>query len=131
MSTMQPFLMFQGGHAEKAMDFYVSLFEDGEVQEVTRWQKGEQGAEGSIKLARFRAAGQSVLASDSPVKHAFDFTPSWSFFVDCASDEEQRRLFAELSDGGKVLMPLDDYGFSKRFAWVTDRFGVSWQLNLP
>ena len=131
MSTMQPFLMFQGGHAEKPMNFYVSLFDDGKVFEVTRWQKGEQGAEGSIKLARFRAAGQSVLASDSPVKHAFDFTPSWSFFVDCASDEEQRRLFAELSDGGGVLMPLDGYGFSKRFAWVADRFGVSWQLNLP
>jgi predicted 3-demethylubiquinone-9 3-methyltransferase (glyoxalase superfamily) len=124
MSTMQPFLMFQGGHAEKAMNLYVSLFDDGEVLDVTRWQKGEQGTEGSIKLARFRAAGQSVLASDSPVKHAFDFTLSWSFFVDCPSGEEQERLFAA------VLMPLDDYGFSKRFGWVADRFGVSWQLNL-
>ena len=76
MSAMQPFLMFQGGHAEKAMELYVSLFADGEVLEVTRWQKGEPGTEGSIKLARFKAAGQSVLASDSPVKHAFDFTPS-------------------------------------------------------
>ena len=76
MSTMQPFLMFQGGHAENAMNVYVSLFDDGEVLGVTRWQKGEQGAEGSIKLARFKAAGQSVLASDSPVKHAVDFTPS-------------------------------------------------------
>lgn len=131
MSAMQPFLMFQGGHTEEAMNFYVSLFDDGEVLDVTRWPKGAQGAEGSLKLARFRAAGQSALASDSPVKHAFDFTPSWSFFVDCASDEEQRRLFAELSDGGGVLMPLGDYGFSKRFAWVADRFGVSWQLNLP
>lgn len=131
MSTMQPFLMFHGGHAEKAMNFYVSLFDDGEVLEVTRWQKGEQGADGSIKLARFRAAGQSVLASDTPVRHAFDFTPSWSFLVDCASDEEQGLLLAEPSDGGGVMMPLDDYGFSKRFAWVTDRFGVSWQLNLP
>ncbi|MER8825167.1 VOC family protein [Mesorhizobium sp. M0938] len=130
MSTMQPFLMFQGGHAETAMDLYVSLFDDGEVLDVTRWQKGEQGAEGSIKLARFRVAGQSVLASDSPVKHAFDFTPSWSFFIECTSGEEQERLCAELSEGGKVLMPLDDYGFSQRFAWVADRFGVSWQLNL-
>lgn len=131
MSTMQPFLMFQGGHAEKAMNLYVSLFDDGQVLDVTRWQKGEQGAEGSIKLARFRAAGQSVLTSDSPVEHTFGFTPSWSFFIDCASDEEQTRLFAELSNGGEVMMPLDDYGFSKRFAWVADRFGVSWQLNLP
>ncbi|ABL72580.1 MULTISPECIES: VOC family protein [Paracoccus] len=130
MTAMQPFLMFQGGHAEQAMALYVSLFDDGEVLDVTRWQKDEPGAEGSIKLARFTAAGQSVLASDSPVKHAFDFTPSWSFFVDCASGEEQERLFAALSEGGEVLMPPGDYGFSKRFAWVADRFGVSWQLNL-
>lgn len=130
MPTMQPFLMFQGGHAEQAMNLYVSLFDDGEVVEVTRWQAGEPGAEGSIRLARFRAAGQSVLASDSPVKHAFDFTPSWSFFIDCASDEEQVRLFGELSGGGNVLMPLGNYGFSKRFGWIADRFGVSWQINL-
>src|SRR5699024_12508842 len=123
-------LMFQDGQAERAMNLYVSLFEDGEVLDVTRWRQGEEGKEGSIKLARFRAAGQSVRASDSPMKHAFDFTPSWSFFVDCTSAQEPRRLFAELSDGGGVLMPLDDYGFSKRFAWVADRFGVSWQLNL-
>ena len=131
MSTMQPFLMFQGGHAETAMALYVSLFDDGEVLDVTRWQPGEPGAEGSIKLARFRAAGQSVLASDSAVKHGFDFTPSWSFFVDCTSAEEQERLFAALSDGGAVMMALGDYGFSKRFGWVADRFGVSWQINLP
>jgi predicted 3-demethylubiquinone-9 3-methyltransferase (glyoxalase superfamily) len=127
---MQPFLMFQDGRAEKAMDLYVSLFDDGEILDVTRWQKGEPGVEGSIKLARFRAAGQNVLTSDSPAKHAFDFTPSWSFFVDCASGDQQERLVAELSDGGKTLMPLGDYGFSKRFAWIVDGFGVSWQLNL-
>ena len=127
---MQPFLMFQGGHAETALDLYVSLFEDGEILDVMRWRKGEPGAEGSIKLARFRAAGQCVVASDSPVEHAFDFTPSWSFFVDCASGQEQERLCAKPSEGGTMLMPLDDYGFSKRFAWIADRFGVSWQLNL-
>ena len=130
MSTMHPFLMFQGGHAEAAINRYVALFDDGEILDVTRWQEGEQGPPGGIKLARFRAAGQTVLASDSPVKHAFDFTPSWSFYVECASAKELERLFAELGDGGNVLMPLDDYGFSKRFGWVADRFGVSWQLNL-
>jgi len=122
--------MFQDGHAEKAMNLDVSLFDDGEIFDVTRWQKGEQGAEGSIKLPRFRAAGQCVLTSDSPVRRAFNFTPSWSFFVDCASGEQQERLVAELSEGGKVMMPLDDYGFSRRFAWIADRFGVSWQINL-
>lgn len=131
MTAMQPFLMFQGGKADAAMNLYVSLFADGEVLDCLRWQAGEPGAEGSIKVARFRAAGQTVLCSDSPVKHAFDFTPSWSFFVDCSSEDELNRLFAELSVDGATMMPLDNYGFSRRFGWVADRFGVSWQLNLP
>ncbi len=39
------------------------------------------------------------------------------------------RLFTALSDGGAQLMPLGEYGFSRRFGWVNDRYGVSWQLN--
>jgi len=49
--------------------------------------------------------------------------------VDCASAAEVDRLFAALSDQGKTLMPLDAYPFARRFAWVNDRFGVSWQLR--
>jgi predicted 3-demethylubiquinone-9 3-methyltransferase (glyoxalase superfamily) len=65
------------------------------------------------------------------VRHDFDFTPSFSFFVVCSDDVEIRRLATALLDRGEVLMPLDDYGFSRLFAWVKDRFGVSWQLSLP
>ena len=71
------------------------------------------------------------MCINSPAKHEFGFTPAMSIFVDCQSGDEQQTLFDELSRDGKVLMPLDDYGFSKRFAWTEDRFGVSWQLNLP
>jgi predicted 3-demethylubiquinone-9 3-methyltransferase (glyoxalase superfamily) len=72
-----------------------------------------------------------VLVSDSFVKHDFTFTPATSLFVDCASEAEQERLVAALCEGGMTYMPLGNYGFSRRFAWVGDRFGVSWQLNLP
>ena len=67
---------------------------------------------------------------DSAAPHAFTFTPAMSLFVECESEEEIRRLYSALSNAGQVLMPLDDYGFSKQFGWVNDRFGVSWQLNL-
>ena len=59
------------------------------------------------------------------------FTPSISFFVTCESHEEIARLAQALGDGGGVLMGLADYGFSRQFTWLNDRFGVSWQLNLP
>lgn len=61
--------------------------------------------------------------------HAFNFTPSMSLFVDCENEEEISHLYNALSAGGAVLMPLGNYGFSPRFGWVNDRFGVSWQLN--
>lgn len=71
------------------------------------------------------------MAIDSAAQHQFNFTPSMSLFVGCETEEELDLLFGALSEAGQVLMPLDDYGFSRRFAWVNDRFGASWQLNLP
>jgi predicted 3-demethylubiquinone-9 3-methyltransferase (glyoxalase superfamily) len=71
-----------------------------------------------------------VLCIDSPAVHNFSFTPSTSLFVECGSETEIDTLFARLRDGGGVLMPPDGYGFSRRFAWLNDRFGVSWQLIL-
>lgn len=128
--AVTPFLMFQGGVADAAMQFYVSLFEDSAIEHVDRYGPGEQGPEGSIKRAEFTVAGQTVYCIDSPIAHAFGFTPSFSLFAECETLDELERAFGQLAEGGSVLMPLDDYGFSRRFGWVTDRFGVSWQLNL-
>jgi predicted 3-demethylubiquinone-9 3-methyltransferase (glyoxalase superfamily) len=129
-TKVTPFLMFDG-KAEEAMNFYVSLFEDSRVISIRRYGPGEAGAEGSVMQASFSLAGQTILCIDSPVKHAFTFTPAMSLFVDCDADEQLGELFAKLSETGQVLMPLGNYGFSQKFAWVNDRYGVSWQLNLP
>lgn len=119
------------GKAEEAMNFYVSLFPDAQVVNITRYGPDGPGPEGSVIRADFILAGQRVTCIDSPSPHDFTFTPSFSFFVDCANEEELDVFFAQLSKDGGVMMPLDDYGFSRKFAWVADRFGVSWQLNLP
>jgi predicted 3-demethylubiquinone-9 3-methyltransferase (glyoxalase superfamily) len=126
--SVLPFLMFQGD-GSAALDFYLSVFPDAQIEEVKRYGPDEAGPQGSIKRARLKIGGQSVLCTDSFVKHAFSFTPSFSFFVDCSSATEVRRLSDVLKEGGNELMPAANYGFSTLFAWVSDRFGVSWQLN--
>ncbi|TDD52976.1 VOC family protein [Nonomuraea terrae] len=124
-------LMFQNGDAEEAMTFYMSLFDDSKVVFAERFAAGEPGPEGTIKMAAFTLAGQEYFCMDSSIRHGFTFTPSISLYVTCESEEELTRLYGALMEGGEALMPLDSYGFSKKFGWVQDRFGVSWQLNLP
>ncbi|RCV90133.1 VOC family protein [Billgrantia montanilacus] len=124
-----PHLMFDG-NAEQAIMFYTSLFEAADIVQLERYGPGEPGEEGSVKQAEFTLAGRRYLCIDSPVKHDFTFTPSISLFVECESAGEFERLYEQLSEQGQTLMPPDDYGFSTRFAWLNDRFGVSWQLNL-
>ena len=128
-TTVRPFLMFEG-RAEEAMNFYVSLIPGSEIKSIARYGPGQPGPEGSVMVATFTVAGQAVMCSDSFVKHGFTFTPSSSLFVECESEDEVRRLSSALAEGGAELMPLGNYGFSRQFAWVNDRFGVSWQLNL-
>jgi predicted 3-demethylubiquinone-9 3-methyltransferase (glyoxalase superfamily) len=130
-TRVAPFLMFQRGDAEAAMELYVATLPDGRVLELERWGPEGPGAEGKLMRARFSIAGLEVMCFDSPVKHAFEFTPSSSLFVTCASEAELDRIAATLGEGGRFLMPLGSYGFSRKFAWLDDRFGVSWQLNLP
>lgn len=112
------------------MDLYVSVFPDSGVVSVERYAEGEHGPVGTIKVAVFALCGREVMCADSPIEHDFSFTPSSSTFVDFDSLEALERAFGMLSEGGEVMMPLGEYGFSERFGWVSDRFGVSWQLNV-
>lgn len=127
--TARTFLMFQGG-AEAALQLYEETFATAEVAKVERFAEGE-GPVGSLKLAELSIGGHRLMLFDSPTKHDFGFTPSTSLFLDCEDETTIGRYAAVLSDGGRVMMPLGNYGFSRQFAWVQDRFGVSWQLNLP
>ncbi|WP_224705775.1 VOC family protein [Devosia aquimaris] len=129
--TFTPFLTFQGGTAEAAIQFYCSVFPDSRIEDMQRYPAGTPGAEGMVMTAWFSLGQQRFMASDSPIDHEWDFTPAVSVFVTCETREQQDAAFAALAEGGKVYMPLDNYGFSQRFGWVGDRFGVTWQLNLP
>lgn len=125
------FVGAQCGKAEEAIGFYTSLFNNSKVISLEKWKVNEPGGkEGLIKQATFTLAGQEYMASENTMEHQFTFTPAVSIYVQCENEDEQIRLFTELSNGGQVMMPLDDYGFSTMFGWTSDKYGVSWQLDL-
>jgi predicted 3-demethylubiquinone-9 3-methyltransferase (glyoxalase superfamily) len=127
---LRTFLTFQGGAATAALDLYRDVFADFELIEIDHYGPDDPGPEGTVKAARFSLAGSEFGCADSPIDHAWGFTPAVSLWVECDDDHELERLFGRLSEGGVVFMPLGDYGFSTRFGWVGDRHGVTWQLNL-
>lgn len=131
MTTARPFLMFQDGSAQAALDLYFATLPDSGIVRVEHYTQDGPGPAGTIKVAVFTLCGREFMCSDSPIKHGFTFTPSSSIFVEIDSVEELKRVFGILSEGGQVLMPLDNYGFSELFGWVNDRFGVSWQFSFP
>ncbi|MES5866593.1 VOC family protein [Bacillus cereus group sp. RP32] len=123
------FLMFEG-KAEEAMNFYTSLFDQSEIVNISRYDENGPGKEGSVIHATFTLNGQEFMCIDSYVKHAFTFTPSMSLYVTCETEEEIETVFHKLAQDGSVLMPLGSYPFSKKFGWLNDKYGVSWQLTL-
>jgi predicted 3-demethylubiquinone-9 3-methyltransferase (glyoxalase superfamily) len=127
--TVAPFLMFEGAAGE-ALELYTAAFDDAEVVDVQRFGEDGPGKPGTIERAVLRLGDQQVRLFDSDVEHAFGFTPAVSLFVELDSAEEVDAAFAALSAGGEVLMGLETYPFSPRFAWINDRFGVSWQLSV-
>ncbi|MEY8370275.1 VOC family protein [Aerococcaceae bacterium 50-4] len=131
MKKVTPFLMFQNGKAEEAMNYYISLVEDSEITSVVRYGPNEEGEEGTVMQASFSLKGQEFMCIDSSITHEFTFTPSFSIYLTCESEEEIDNLYNKLLTDGMALMPLDNYGFSQKFGWVNDQFGVSWQLDLP
>jgi predicted 3-demethylubiquinone-9 3-methyltransferase (glyoxalase superfamily) len=134
MQKTATFLMFVGkqcGKAEEAIRFYTSLFKNSEIKQIEYWKNDEPGGkEALVKHATFSIEGIEYMASENTLEHGFSFTPSMSIYVNCENENELELLFEKLSEGGSVMMPLDNYGFSKKFGWTSDKYGVSWQLNL-
>jgi predicted 3-demethylubiquinone-9 3-methyltransferase (glyoxalase superfamily) len=124
-----PFLWFDG-QAELAAELYVSLFRDARIGVTSRY--GKEGfehhgqPEGRAMVVEIELAGYRLnLLNGGPM---FKLTPAISLFVQLETEEEVNALWAGLSEGGAVMMPLSAYPWSKRYGWLNDRFGVSWQI---
>ncbi len=119
MSKVAPCLWFDG-RAEEAAGFYVSAFracgQAAAVGRIARCGEAGPGPAGSALTVEFTLAGQDFVALNGGPQ--FAFSPALSLAVTCADQAEVDRFWEGLSDGGEP----------GRCGWLTDRFGVSWQV---
>lgn len=130
------------GNAKEAVDFYTSIFPNSKVTATTYYpNSAEEGLAdfqltmaGKELVVDFTLNGQRFTAINAGPE--FRCNPSISFMLnfDPSQDDQAQQhldeLWAQLIEGGEALMPLDTYPFSKRYGWVKDRYGLTWQLML-
>ena len=131
MKSIYPCLWFHS-QAEEAANFYKTVFANAEIGSIARYGEAASKASGqkvgSVMTVMFSLEGQQFMGlNGGPI---FSITPAISFFVSCETEEEVNNLWEKLSPGGKVRIELGEYPYSKRYGWIEDKFGVSWQLIL-
>lgn len=118
MQKITPFLWY-ANQAEEAARLYTSLFRDSRILRVQRTPPDAPGEPGSVMLVEFELAGQRFIALNGAHGPGQSFTEAMSLYVDCATQEEVDDLWTRLTADGGQEGPC---------GWLTDRFGVSWQI---
>ena len=118
-----PSLLFVGkqyGRAVEAINYYTELFENSKIELTVPYEAGEDEGTSpdAVKFASFVLQGENFIAMDSGMKHEFEFTGAISLMVNCETQQEVDMLWDKLSDGGQV----------QQCGWLTDKFGVTWQI---
>jgi predicted 3-demethylubiquinone-9 3-methyltransferase (glyoxalase superfamily) len=115
MQKITPFLWFDT-QAEEAVNFYTSVFKNSKIGKVSRYGDAGPGPKGTVLTASFMLDGQEFIALNGGPKYRF--SPAVSFVVHCETQQEIDEYWSKLSAGGRT----DQCG------WLTDRFGLSWQI---
>lgn len=133
---LEPYLFFNG-RCEDALEFYRTAL-NAEVTLLLRFKDSPEppppgtmppGSDNKIMHANLRIGNTAVMVSDGPC----DGQPGFQGFalsLAVPNEAEADRLFAALADGGQVRMPLGKTFWSPRFGMLSDRFGVSWMINV-
>jgi predicted 3-demethylubiquinone-9 3-methyltransferase (glyoxalase superfamily) len=116
--------------AEEAARFYTTVFPDSKIGDITYYpgegQEIHGKPEGSVMSATFTLCGTKFMGlNGGPI---FKINPSVSYFIICKDAAEADYYWNKLNDGGKVLMELDKYDWSERYGWLSDKYGLSWQI---
>ena len=132
MQKIIPCLWFDT-HAEEAMNRLTATFNNSHITTISRYPDVPldipvQNMAGKVLTGIFELDGYQLMCLDGGP--AFKFTPAVSFFVNCDTAEEADKIWATFSDGATELMPFQAYPFSEKFGWLSDKYGLSWQVNL-
>jgi len=136
MKSINPYLIFNG-NAEEAFDFYQSVF-GGEVFKMRFSEMpgtSEMPDEDQNKLAHvaLEIAGkdQILMASDAGTGHEANIQKNGNYYLSLEpeSAEEAEQIYNKLSEGGTIIMPLDETDWAEKFAMFADKFGIQWMIN--
>lgn len=131
MQKIIPHLWFDK-ESEEAINLYTSVFKNSSVGTKSYYtevgQEFHKQEPGTLMSVEFTLDGFSMLSINAGPM--FKFTPAISFFINCETEEEIDTMYSKLSEGGSVLMELQKYPFSEKYAWIADKFGLTWQLSL-
>ena len=119
MQKVITFLWFKDDRAEEAANFYVSVIKGARITKIMRSGKAGPGPEGSVVTVEFEIGGQTFVALNG--NPSFDFTMAISLLINCDTQEEIDEYWEKLSAGGQKV----------QCGWLTDKFGVSWQIATP
>lgn len=123
MQKIRPHLWFDE-EAREATAFYVSLFPNSKVENITTLTNTPSG---DCDVVSFKLSGQDFMAmSAGPY---FKFNPSISLFVVFDNEKDIDEVWNKLIDGGSALMPYNTYPWAKKYGWLQDKYGLSWQLS--
>lgn len=116
MQKITTFLWYDD-KAEEAANFYVSIFKNSKIEDISRYGDAGPGPKGQVMVVRFKLEGQEFVALNGGPY--FQFTPAISLMVNCESQAEVDELWEKLSAGGK----------KDRCGWLVDKYGLSWQIT--
>jgi len=116
MQKITPFLWFDN-NAEPAAEFYVSIFKNSKILNVSRYGDAGPGPKGSVMVVNFQIAGQEFIALNGGPP--FKFSEAFSLVVNCENQKEVDEYWSKLTSGG---------GQESQCGWLKDKFGFSWQV---
>jgi PhnB protein len=135
-TLVQPYLFF-GGRCDEAIEFYKKAI-GAEVEMIMRFKESPEPPPADmtppnwgdkVMHASFKVGGSTVMASDG-CGEANGFA-GFSLSISVPTEADADRVFAALSEGGEVRMPLNKTFWSPRFGMVADRFGIGWMVIVP